>query len=60
MAGLLERSVLLGKKINDMIQLSDIESFYEDQIKELETELQQVGRPPIEMEESRYNVDNNY
>ena len=43
-----------------MIQLSDTESFYEDQIKELETELQQVGRPPIEMEEYRYNVDNNY
>ena len=48
-------SVLLGKKINDMIQLSDIESFYEDQIKELETELKQVGRPPIEMEEYLLN-----
>ena len=48
-------SILLGKKINDRIQISDIESFYEDQIKELETELQQVGRPPIEMEEYLLN-----
>lgn len=48
-------SALLGKKINDRIRISDIESFYKDQIKELETELQQVGRPPIEMEEYLLN-----
>ena len=48
-------SALLGKKINDRIRISDIELFYEDQIKELETELQHVGRPPIEMEEYLLN-----
>ena len=48
-------SILLGKKINDRIQISDIESFYEDRIKELETELKLVDRPPIEMEDYLLN-----
>ena len=48
-------SLLLGKKVYDRIQISDIESFYEDQIKELETEIQLAGRPPIDMEEYLLN-----
>lgn len=43
-------SILLGKKIYDRIQISDIESFYKERIDELETELGQIERPPIEME----------
>lgn len=48
-------SLLLGKKVYDRIQISDIESFYEERIKELETELQEVNRPPIEMEKYLLN-----
>ena len=48
-------SLLLGKKVYDRIQISDIESFYEERIKELETELQDVNRPPIEMEKYLLN-----
>ena len=48
-------SLLLGKKVYDRIQISDIESFYEERIKELETELQEVNRAPIEMEKFLLN-----
>ena len=37
------------------IQISDIESFYEERIKELETEIQLAGRPPIDMEKYLLN-----
>lgn len=44
-------SILLGKKIYDRIQISDIESFYKERINELETELREIERPAIDMEE---------
>lgn len=44
-------SILLGKKIYDRIQISDIESFYKERICELETELHEIERPAIDMEE---------
>lgn len=40
-------SILLGKKIYDRIQISDIESFYKERINELETELREIERPAI-------------
>ena len=42
---------LLGKKVSDIIKISDVEDFYIDRINQLENELREVGRAPIPMEE---------
>lgn len=42
---------LLGKKVSDVIKISDVEAFYVDRINQLENELRELGRAPISMEE---------
>lgn len=42
---------LLGKKVSDIIKISDVEGFYVDRINQLENELRELGRAPIPMEE---------
>ena len=42
---------LLGKMVSDIIKISDVEDFYIDRINQLENELHELGRAPIEMEE---------
>lgn len=43
-------TILLGKKVSDIIKVSDIEEFYLTRINELTSELRELGREPIPME----------
>lgn len=43
-------AVLLGKKVSDIIKISDIEDFYLNQINEMTSELRELGREPVPME----------
>lgn len=42
---------LLGKKVTDMVRISDVEEFYISRINELTSELRELGREPIPMED---------
>lgn len=42
---------LLGKKVTDIVKISDIEEFYVSRINELTSELRELGREPIPMED---------
>lgn len=44
-------AVLLGKKVADIVKVSDIEEFYISRINELTSELRELGREPIPMED---------
>ena len=41
---------LLGKKVSDIVKVSDVEQFYISRINELTFELRELGREPIPME----------
>lgn len=42
---------LLGKKVSDIVKISDVEEFYISRINELTSELRELGREPIPMED---------